>query len=152
MIPGKENRIHNRFAFVCLCDGDEGRIIMSEELKKLIELVSVNEEAGRRFQELSDLDEEERNEKCVALAREYGLTLTTEDLKAAVPEKDKHAEVTLDELESIDGGTTCVCVVGGGGGSAPEPCACVVGGIGFSRDKERACFCLFGGGGKGDIT
>ena len=70
---------------------------MKENLKKFLEEASKNEELKAKLTEITDKDT--AAEKVIALAREYGIALTAEDLKL-----DKDDKLSLNELENAAGG------------------------------------------------
>lgn len=109
---------------------------MSENLKKLLELVSRNEDLAKK---LSSMDKEET----IALAKELGIELTEADF-------EQKNELSDDELDTVAGGKSCFCAWGGGTGnsSIAKTCACVAYGQGDSRNSSIArCVCYVGGGG-----
>ena len=75
---------------------------MNENLKKFLEEASKNEELKAKLAALTD------KEKAIELAKEYGFTLTPEDFQPA-----DGAELSLDELDSVAGGSVCLLFGGG---------------------------------------
>ena len=91
-------------------------------------------------------------------AREFGYELTAEDLSGETPDAVK---LDPEELDMLSGGSTCVCVIGGGGKATREGqhvCVCVASGIGETEypcdfkgqghGHAIRCVCAAGGGGK----
>lgn len=70
---------------------------MNENLKKFLEEASKNEELKARLAALND--RETAAEKVIEIAKEYGFTLTAEDLRPADGE-----ELSLDQLDQVAGG------------------------------------------------
>ena len=129
---------------------------MSETLKKFLEEISADEELMKKACTASE-------EEILALAKEKGYELTAEDLKKQA------SELSEDELETVAGGKSCYCALGGGGtGDGNEDtCACVVAGAGKGYkvywrawqengewkdektwDSQWRCYCQIGGYGK----
>ena len=79
---------------------------MNENLKKFLEEASKNEELKAKLSALTD--KETAVEKVIELAKEYGFTLTAEDFQPA-----EGAELSLDELDSVAGGSVCLLFGGG---------------------------------------
>ncbi len=102
---------------------------MNENLKKLIEEASKNEELKKKLNALTDKDTVV--EKTIEIAKEYGITLTAEDFKPEVGEN-----ISLDELNSVSGGADLPLCVGASGG---KTCMCVI--IGAAT----GCGCVFVG-------
>ncbi len=97
---------------------------MTENLKKLMEEAGKNEELKAK---LMKLDEGSLNQ-CILIAKEYGFELTEEDLKPENDQPEEDEKLSFDELDSAAGGD--------GHGK---------------RDKNgTSCFCIFGGGNKGN--
>ena len=118
---------------------------MTENGKNFLEILSADRELQNKIQGLN-------KEQVFALIREYGFELTADDLELKSPESH-----TLDtkELEYINGGSICVCVIGGGGAATrkdQQTCACVAGGFGFVSVggvdySYMRCACPAAGGG-----
>jgi len=108
---------------------------MTDAMKKLLELVSQNEELQQKFQELN-------KDEFIAAAKDLGIELTEADLS-------ENAEISDDELDAVAGGKTCVCVAGGGGEKSKNDglCVCVYAGVGATSDNKNRCACAFGGAG-----
>ena len=70
---------------------------MKENLKKFLEEASKNEELKAKLAAITDKDTAAA--KVIEIAKEYGYTLTAEDLKL-----DKDDKLSLDELENAAGG------------------------------------------------
>ena len=132
---------------------------MTENGRKLIELISENEEAREEFLTCKDSDQ------IIKFAADKGLAVTLDDLDFNIVEEEGVKELDLDEMEAVAGGSKCVCVVGGGGEASREgqsTCACVAAGWGQVEYFCRApgiksgcytgnytrCYCAVGGGGK----
>jgi predicted ribosomally synthesized peptide with nif11-like leader len=79
---------------------------MNENLKKFLEEASKNEELKAKLAALTDKDTAVA--KAVELAKEYGFALTAEDFQPA-----DGAELSLDELDSVAGGSVCLLFGGG---------------------------------------
>lgn len=109
---------------------------MTENMKKLLEVASSNEEFRNKLVSLS-------REDVIALAKEQGIALTDADFES-------HSEISDDELTNVAGGQTCVCVFGGGGTASEgqKNCLCVSVGFGYMKDQLIRCYCTLGGGGK----
>ena len=93
---------------------------MNENLKKFLEEASKNEELKAKLAALTD--KETAVEKAVEIAKEYGFTLTEEDFQPA-----DGAELSLDELDRVAGGATCIA---GMPGQDDSNCFCVMFGNG----------------------
>lgn len=113
---------------------------MTDNSKKLLELASQNEELRKALNEATDM------EKVISIAREYGISLTEDDLKAPDYEGDK--KLSSEELDSVVGGKKCFCIVGGGGEVSRDRqgvCGCVVYGVGNDIYGGFRCECPLGG-------
>ena len=108
---------------------------MTDNLKKLLELVSQNEELQKKLQGLN-------KDEFIAAAKDLGIELTEADLS-------ENAEISDDELDAVAGGGTCVCVAGGGGkrSNNDKSCGCFMGGWGYTTDRHERCLCVVGGSG-----
>ena len=128
---------------------------MTDNARKLFELMTKDPKAREEFITCKE------REKVLELAKKYGLELTGDDL--GWNGEPGQRDVDMDELSSIAGGKTCVCVVGGGGEKShdhQQVCACPLVGLGFyehncgfhgiTGDWTSAirCVCDLGGGGK----
>lgn len=124
-------------------------LIMTDNMKKWLELVSANKELQEKLTELSKKDLEQQKKGLFALAKENGITLTDEDL-----ERPQSEELSDDELDAVAGGGGCGCPFGGGGkGEDPKThweygCGCIIGGQGMDNFGGIYCVCVFVGGGK----
>ena len=109
---------------------------MTENLKKLLEEASRNEELTSKLEGLTDKDT--ALEKTIEIAKEYGFDLTAEDFSTEDGE-----ELSIDEAETVAGGSTfcfgfgaggkyCGCVAVGGGDSEGRGCSCCVIGVSVS--------------------
>lgn len=111
---------------------------MNENMKKFLELVSKDKDAVTK---LNSLDKD----GVISMAKEYGITLTLDDFQA--PE----GEVSEAELDTVAGGISCFCVLGGGGtgssSTGSKTCACVGAGVGLTKDGEGRCVCAAAGSG-----
>jgi len=118
---------------------------MTENLKKALELISVNAEAKEKVEACIDekASVDEINAAIVEVLKSYGAELTEKDLVADELEKEEVSELSEDELISVAGGraknnginiteSDCKCVIGGGGvaDKYQHTCACVVVGSG----------------------
>lgn len=103
---------------------------MTENAKKLLELLSQDKELAEKFSALS-------KEELLVHAKELGINMTEADLIA--PEGD----LTDSELSAVAGGTgsgACCCFLAGGGGGKEH------------SDKTYGCACVgFGQGGNGKL-
>jgi len=105
---------------------------MNENLKKFLEEASKNEELKAKLAALTD--KETAAAKAVELAKEYGFALTAEDFQPA-----ENDALSLDELDSVAGGSSdCLCIAfgasgGGGGGN------CVTWGASDGPKKRPYC-------------
>lgn len=108
---------------------------MTDAMKKLLELVSQNEELQQKFQGLN-------KDEFIAAAKDLGIEITEADL-------EQNAEISDDELDAVAGGGTCVCVMGGGGkrSNNDKSCGCFGGGWGYTTDRHERCICVVGGSG-----
>ena len=93
---------------------------MKENLKKFLEEASKNEELKAKLAAITDKDT--AVEKVIALAKEYGITLTAEDF-----EPDEGDKLSLDELDNVAGGGF---FTGGGGKDSNYNCFCPESGSG----------------------
>ena len=120
---------------------------MSENMKKLLELLSSADEALR--EKVSSMDKDALK----ALAAEKGISLTDADFESA---EEEEGEVSVEEADAVAGGKKCYCVAGGGGtGSGDHDCTCawVAFGMGAAKyfysdyGQHGPCFCpRFGNG------
>lgn len=104
---------------------------MSENAKKFLELISENEELGKKLSSAAMDD-------IIAIAREQGIELTGADFN------EQYGELSDDELDVVAGGwKDCTCVAGGGGKKDADgkACACVVYGQGDARNGKVRCAC-----------
>ena len=74
---------------------------MKENLKKFLQEVGKNEELKNKLAALTDKD----TAKIIEIAKEYGFTLTEEDLLSL----DKK-EFSDDEVDQVSGGRGCFCL------------------------------------------
>ncbi len=117
---------------------------MNEKVKDFLKFASENEEVTNKFELLKDeADKNKVIDGTIALAKEYGYELSTDDFI--------QAELDEDELDGVAGGfKSCYCAIGGGGGSDADgnTCACVVGGYGTRKgDGDGRCLCVVEGSG-----
>ena len=115
---------------------------MTDNMKKFLEEVSKDKKLIEKLQKA------ETSEAVIALAKEIGFVLTSEDLKS----KETISEISDDELEAVAGGKICTCVLGGGGkgDDNEKTCACVIGGGGEWEDGSPRCACAGAGAGVSD--
>ncbi len=97
---------------------------MTENMEKFMEGASKNEELKAK---LMKLDESSLNQ-CILIAKEYGFELTEEDLKPEKNQPNEDEKLSFDKLDSAAGGA----------------------GRGRYDKDGTTCFCLMGGGNKGD--
>ena len=102
--------------------------IMSENMKKFLELVSKDENLKKKLEELDDTVYEQASQAGIALAKEFGIELSEADFGR----KKSDGELSDDELDAVAGGARlaksdepdsiwnddciCACVTSGGGG------------------------------------
>lgn len=111
---------------------------MTENMKKLLEAVTKNEELVKKISTMT-------KENLIALAKEMGIELTEADFEK------NDAELSDDELDCVNGGALCACMLAGSGddnNSNEKYCVCVAGGGGEYTDGRCRCVCVFGGGGE----
>ena len=110
---------------------------MTENIQKLLESISQNEELTKKIGTMTKDD-------LVALAKGLGIELTEEDFAQPTSELDD------DALDTVVGGGACFCAMGGGGtkDSNDHTCACVASGGGSGKNGKVRCFCIAGGWGK----
>lgn len=122
-------------------------------MKNFLEAIEQNEELKAKIETLN-ANPQAKTEDFIALAGEYGFTLTAEDF--APVEAKVNTELSDDELESVAGGGNCACFLGGGGTATKErelTCACVGcgGGEFYEYDdpekKSARCVCVVYGEG-----
>ncbi len=104
---------------------------MNENLKTFLDAIQINEELKEKVGEIDkkvEEEPEERMDEYIAVAKEYGFTITKEDFS----EEENH-ELSEDELQAVSGGLPLYCGIVG----VP------------SQGEEYRCFCFVGGGGKG---
>ena len=108
---------------------------MTENMKKLLEIVSGNKELATKVGGMGQ-------EEIIALGKELSIALTEADFV-------KTCELSDDELDTVVDGGKCICSFGGGGkaGESEKTCACVMGGGGEYSDGSVRCVCIIGGGG-----
>ena len=109
---------------------------MTENAKKFLELISSDETLAAR---VADKPKEE----LVEVANEHGIPLCIKDF-------DPPAQaLSDDELDTVVGGGSCYCALGGGGtkDSQNKTCACVVYGQGDTKSGKMRCMCPAAGGG-----
>lgn len=113
---------------------------MNENIKKLLETLSSNEELRA---ELSTLGKDE----LIKFAKEQGIELTDADFESA------NGEISDDELATVAGGKWCTCFIGGGGTGEEKDrsktCACVHAGVGLWKNGSVRCACAGAGAGDG---
>lgn len=104
---------------------------MTENIRKLLELISGNAELTARLNNAS-------KEDVIALAKELGITLTDADF-----DPPENGEISENELETVSGGKQCYCYMGGGGTASEgeKTCACVLYGHGNWSNGSMRCTC-----------
>lgn len=109
---------------------------MTENMKKLLELVSANEELTKKLAGAT-------KEELIAAAKDLNIILVDADF-------DQINELDDDELDAVAGGDRCTCYFGGGGssGGVSKTCACVAGGYGEMSGGEKRCECFLAGTGE----
>ena len=117
---------------------------MTENMKKLLELISKDEALGKTVCNAT-------KEELIALAKELSIELSEANFAQPV------AELSDDELNVVAGGKSCYCAAGGGGtgsGACDDTCVCVIAGVGegrhgpnYSNYSER-CVCALAGYGE----
>lgn len=108
---------------------------MTENMKKLLEIVSGNEELVAKISAMG-------KDELIALAKSLGAELTEADFEQV-------HELSDDELDAVAGGGRCICSFGGGGKASEgeKTCACVMGGGGEYSNGDVRCVCIIGGDG-----
>lgn len=108
---------------------------MTENMKKLLEIVSASKELAAKINGMG-------KEDIITLAKELGVELTEADFS-------QNCELSDDELDTVAGGGKCICSFGGGGKASEgeKTCACVMGGGGEYSDGSVRCVCIIGGDG-----
>lgn len=117
---------------------------MTENGRKFLEALSADETLQNEIQGLN-------KEQLLALANGYGFELTGQDLGLSAPDSKP---LDAGELEAVNGGSICVCVIGGGGAATrkgQDTCACVAGGFSFitvagEKYAYMRCACPAAGG------
>ncbi len=74
---------------------------MTENMKAFLDALKSNEEIGKKFNEISEKEkagQKDSTDNVLALAREYGISLTKEDFESA------KQELSDEELENVSGG------------------------------------------------
>ncbi|MCC8152391.1 MAG: Nif11-like leader peptide family RiPP precursor [Lachnospiraceae bacterium] len=120
-------------------------------MKEFLEAVEKNEELKAKVDALSNKPDAVPAD-FIALAKEYGFTLTEADFAEGKTE----GEITEDELEAVAGGGACACTLGGGGNPSDttQTCYCVFAGAGYRKTGgeglDARCVCPLVGGGTAD--
>lgn len=115
---------------------------MTENMKKLAEEASKNEELKEKLMKL----DEGSLDQAILIAKEYGLELTEEDLKPENNQSEEDEKLSFDEMDAAAGGdgygkrdkngTACWCTFGGGNkGNDGGQCACVL----YGQNKGFVC-------------
>lgn len=115
---------------------------MTENMKKLAEEASKNEELKEKLMKL----DEGSLDQAILIAKEYRLELTEEDLKPENNQSEEDEKLSFDELDVAAGGdghgkrdkngTSCWCAFGGGNkGNDDGQCACVL----YGQNKGLVC-------------
>ena len=121
-------RLLQKCGMSCMISVAKGVNHMTENMQKLLEYLSKNQEAKDKVTSAT------KNE-IIAIAAEQGIPLTEKDFEPS--EEDK--PVNFDELGSAAGGKVCACVAGGGGEAnhnRQDVCACVAIGYGHYWTPE----------------
>ena len=84
---------------------------MTEKGKQFLEQICADEEKREKLTSLETIEE------VLKYAREFGYELTAEDLSGETPDAVK---LDPEELDTLSGGSTCVCVICGGGKATRE--------------------------------
>ena len=113
---------------------------MTENMKKFLEKVSADAALVEKF---ANMDKN----AVIALAKELGFELTNDDLKQPAAQ-----ELDENELDTVAGGATCMCTLGGGGKkesvkNTSKVCACVQAGAGDFTSGDCRCWCVLAGWG-----
>lgn len=115
---------------------------MTENMKKFIELVSKDEVLQEKLNTVQEQEEQENIKAIIALASEYGITLTEVDFQNA----KESGELSEEELTSVAGGNGCYCPgwgYGYGWDNFKEwNCYCVGGGLSYADERYRTDFCM----------
>ena len=110
-------------------------LIMSDNMKKFLELVSKDEALKKKLQALNDMEPAKAISAGITLAKELGIELSEADFA-----KEKSGDGLSDEeLDAVAGGGDCACIAGGGGtvyDDSEHFCPCIVYGQG-----SDICFC-----------
>lgn len=108
---------------------------MTENIKKLLEMLSTNEELQDKLSKAS-------KDEIISIAKDNGITLSDADF-------EQSGEFSDDELDSVAGGKQCKCIFGGGGTGESskdnKTCACVISGWGHQNNGDLRCHCTGGG-------
>ncbi len=117
---------------------------MNEKVKKLLELVSEDQEFADKICNAKTIAE------AIELAKEKGIELTEEDVLEATRAS---GEGIINDLDVITGSGGCGCPLFGGGAEGPYDCACVcpIGGMGYEKEPNglsgaNRCICVAVGG------
>ncbi len=126
---------------------------MNENVKRFLEEASKDEAFTERLKKATT------PEDVISLAKEKGISLTTEDLEA----KDvSDYEISDDELDAVSGGDACGCFAGGLGKKKKfklkdnvveydNSCTCPIFGVG-NYSAYEGCDCIGSGSGAGAIV
>ena len=118
-------------------------LIMSDNMKKFLELVSKDENLKQKTLAFNDMEPEKAIRASIALAKELGIELSEADFA-----KEKSGDGLSDEeLDAVAGGGGCGCPFGGYGEGTDYrgrsyTCACV----GYGQGSDH-CACPIVGGG-----
>ena len=114
-----------------------GKLSMTENMKKFLELVSQNTELVAKIDAVDKAT-------LIEIAKELGIDLTEADFA------QQAIELSDDELDAVAGGNICACAMGGGGsaGGKDAVCVCVIGGGGESKGGSARCGCVLCGTGQ----
>jgi len=109
---------------------------MTEKGKKIIAEACKNPKLSEALKNVKS------KEEAVKFLNNNGFACSLEDF-ADEKGSAKNGKVSLEEAAAVAGGTTCACVIGGGG---THTCACALIGEGGPGDGSTVCYCVGGGG------
>ncbi len=114
-------------------------------MKEFLEALEENEELKAKVEELCK-DKDSGSKEIIALAKEYGFTLTEDDFTIT---QNPNGEISDDELDAVTGGkhdgiADCMCGGGGYGGATykSDVCVCAITGFGFYTWGDLMCYCV----------
>ncbi len=113
---------------------------MTDNLKKLMDMVANYKQLGERLSKISDKAE------LIAEAKALGLDISETDLTS-----EPSGQLSDDELVAVAGGKRCACILGGIGEEDRDKrhkyCGCYAAGNGYFTDGAKRCYCNLCGGG-----